>query len=114
MSLNTHKPCKMKGEKAMNDEQKWDIISSYTRAQAIADGVLVDVTETAKEAGFRIPVALTHAAWAEYVSVPEGVEGQDEKGRLWDVLWMCRYGIGRGNRRDQAEILFRLHVRNDN
>jgi len=97
----------------MNDEPKWDLIFSYTRAQAIADGVLVDVTETAKEAGFRIPVALTQSVWAEYVAVPEGVEDQDEKGRLWDVLWMCRYGISRGNR-DQAEILFKLHVRNDN
>ena len=74
----------------MNDESKWDLIFSYTRAQAITDGVLVDVTETAKEAGFRVPVALTHAAWAECVAVPEDAEGQDEAGRLWDVLWMCR------------------------
>ncbi len=36
-----------------------DLIPVYTRAQALADGVLVDVTETAKEAGFRAPVALT-------------------------------------------------------
>ena len=64
----------------MNDEPKWDLIFSYTRAQAIEDGVLVDVTETAKEAGFRIPVALTQSVWAEYVAVPEGVEGQDEEG----------------------------------
>src|SRR3954451_8782369 len=97
----------------MNDEPKWDIISSYTRAQAIADGVLVDVTEAAKEAGFRIPVALTAAAWAEYVAVPAGVECQDEAGRLWDIVWMCRHGISRGSR-DRSEILFQLHVRNDN
>lgn len=30
-----------------------DIISTYSRAQAIEDGVLVDVTETAKEAGIK-------------------------------------------------------------
>jgi hypothetical protein len=36
-------------------------IFSYTRAQALADGVLVDVTETAKEAGFKLPVAITEA-----------------------------------------------------
>ena len=29
-----------------------DLIHSYTRAQAIADGVLVDVSDVAKEAGF--------------------------------------------------------------
>jgi hypothetical protein len=105
----------------MNDEKKagrgedlfGPVIFAYTRKQAIADGVLVDVTETAKEAGFKVPVAVTHAVWAEYVAVPEGVEGQDEQGRLWDVLWMCRYGITLGTSY-KPEVLFRLHVRNDN
>jgi hypothetical protein len=32
------------------------LIYSYTRAQAIADGVLVDVSELAREAGFRFPL----------------------------------------------------------
>ncbi|RUL84607.1 DUF6573 family protein [Tautonia sociabilis] len=89
------------------------IIFRYTRAQAIADGVLIDVTETALEAGFRIPVALTHAVWAEYVAVPDGVVAQDEAGRLWDILWMCRVAITRSKGTD-SELLFRLHVRNDN
>jgi hypothetical protein len=89
------------------------VISRYTRKQAIEDGVLVDVTETAKEAGFKIPVALTHAVWAEFVEVPEGVECQDEKGRLWDVIWMCRFGIAM-SADGVSEILFHLHVRNDN
>ncbi len=92
------------------------VLFAYTRRQALADGVLVDVTETAKEAGFRLPVALTHAVWAEYVTVPEGVDGhgQDETGRLWDILGMCRYGIAQGQNRDASEVLFPLHVRNDN
>src|SRR3972149_219225 len=38
-----------------------DPISVYTRAQALEDGQLVDVSETAKEAGIRFPVALTRA-----------------------------------------------------
>ena len=42
-------------------------IHVYTRAQALADGELVDVTTTAAEAGFRIPVALTRAVWADCV-----------------------------------------------
>jgi hypothetical protein len=33
--------------------ERSDMIHSYTRAEAIADGVLIDVSETAKEAGFR-------------------------------------------------------------
>lgn len=70
-----------------------DFVFTYTRAQALADGVLFDVSETAKEAGFKIPVALTSAAWAECVAWSRadteqtGVP-QDEAGRVWDVLWM--------------------------
>ena len=71
-----------------------DLIYRYTRADAILDGTLVDVTMTANEAGFRVPVALTAAAWGDCVSwSPEdntrGVY-QDQSGRLWDVLWMAR------------------------
>jgi hypothetical protein len=89
-----------------------EVISAYTRRQAIADGELVDVTEMAQEAGFRIPVGLTRAAWVRCVQVPEGVEGQDESGRLWDVLWMCRSEISRKSH--ISELLFQLHVRDDN
>lgn len=31
------------------------VVHAYTRAEAIEDGVLVDVSETAREAGFRVP-----------------------------------------------------------
>ena len=71
------------------------LIFSYTRAQAIADGVLVDVSKLAKEAGFRFPVAVTAAVWAECVTVPDGVAGQDETGRLWDVLNLLRFAIAK-------------------
>ena len=39
------------------------VISAYTRAQAIADGVLVDVSEMAREAGLKHPTALTATVW---------------------------------------------------
>ena len=97
----------------MKNEDDFYVIHVYTRAQAIEDGVLIDVTETAKEAGFRVPVALTAAVWAEYVAVPDGVEAQDEAGRLWDVLWMCRFGIA-STKGQGSVIRFSLHVRNDN
>lgn len=70
-----------------------EVIYSYTRAQAIEDGVLVDVSRTAQEAGFRWPVALTHAAWEDCVAWSEDDTKrqtiQDQSGRLWDVLWMA-------------------------
>jgi hypothetical protein len=89
-----------------------DLIHRYTRAQAIADGVLIDVTQMAREAGIRWPVALTAAAWAKCVAVPPGVACQDEAGRLWDVAWMLACAIRRGG--SGPEIGFALHVRNDN
>lgn len=69
-----------------------DIICGYSRAQAIQDGVLVDVSKTANEAGFKIPVAVTAAVWSQCVKVTQAAKraGNDETGRLWDVLWMAR------------------------
>lgn len=90
-----------------------DIIHIYTRAQAIEDGFLVDVSTTAQEAGLRFPVALTRTVWGQYVEVPEGVEGQDEAGRLWDILWMLATAI-RGSKAPGDTLNFQLYVRNDN
>ncbi|MBX3436066.1 MAG: hypothetical protein KF861_01150 [Planctomycetaceae bacterium] len=67
-----------------------EVVSTYTRAQAIEDGELIDVSTLAKEAGFRVPVALTAAAWAATVEVPPDASCQDETGRLWDVLNVLR------------------------
>jgi hypothetical protein len=91
-----------------------DVIHSYTRAQAIEDGSLIDVTDTARQAGFKWPVAVTAAVWGAYVKVPEGVALQDEAGRLWDVLWMAFCGIRRGTPDSRNRLAFQLHVRNDN
>ena len=89
------------------------VIYSYTRAQAVADGVQVEVTKTAKEAGIRFPVFLTRTVFDAYVAVPEGVTGQDEAGRLWDVVWMLRFAILR-SRRHGDRVPVALYVRNDN
>lgn len=90
---------------------KDDLIFAYTRQQAIADGVLVDVTETAREAGFVYPVALTQGAWAECVAVPKDDPCQDEAGRLWDVLSMLRFAVKGGSGRG-AEVPYSLYVQN--
>lgn len=89
------------------------IIHRYGREEAIADGLLVDVTEMAQSRGFTAPVALTASVHSEFVKVPAGVEGQDESGRLWDILHMLAHAI-RSARGPGNELLFRLYVRNDN
>jgi hypothetical protein len=70
------------------------VIYSYTRAQALTDGVLVDVTETAKEAGFKLPLAITNALHSRLTptKADQGL-GQDHDGRLWDVLWLAAFII---------------------
>ena len=89
------------------------VIYSYTRAQAVADGVQVEVTKTAQEAGIKYPMFLTRAVFDAYVAVPPDVTGQDEAGRLWDVVWMTRFGILRA-RPGVDRIPVALYVRNDN
>jgi len=89
------------------------VIYAYTRAQAIADGVQVEVTKTAKEAGISFPVFLTRTVFDSYVAVPSGVECQDEAGRLWDIVWMLRFAIMR-SRSGQDRVPVALYVRNDN
>ena len=90
-----------------------DVIYSYTRSQAVADGAQVEVSNTAQEAGIRFPVFLTRAVYDAYVTVPPGVTAQDEAGRLWDVVWMLKYAIHRA-RPGVQRIPVAFYVRNDN
>ena len=89
------------------------VIYAYTRSQAVADGVQVEVTKTAQEAGIKFPMFLTRAVFDAYIAVPEGVTGQDEAGRLWDLVWMTRFAILRSHgHTDRLPVA--LYVRNDN
>ena len=88
-----------------------DVIYRYTRAQAIEDGVLINATEMAKEAGFNWPVALTAATWLDCVAWSDADNEcqayQDQSGRLWDVLFMASYAIRAAKNSDQ-QLLFDL------
>ena len=88
-------------------------IYSYTRAQALADGVLVDMDHATDDDGkklspFIFPVAMTRAAYAETIEAggrwdfdpadPESEililpAGQNVTGRLWDLFTMLRHAI---------------------
>lgn len=87
-----------------------NIVHAYTRADAIADGLLVDVTPTARESGFSVPVALTEAAWLNCVAWTDADTArqvtQDEAGRLWGVLWMAKLAARRAG---GADVVFELH-----
>lgn len=99
------------GENDTGDDDEPVLVFSYSRAQALEDGVLVDVSQVAAEAGLAYPTAITAAAWADCVAwSPEDSARQttqDEAGRLWDVLWMARMGMRRASGR--SECLFKLY-----
>lgn len=72
-----------------------EVIFSYSRAEALADGVLIDVSGIAHEAGFTLPVAVTDNLYHSYImpSLDLVKEGQSPSGRLWDTLSVLRYAI---------------------
>jgi hypothetical protein len=98
-------------DEAQNPFAGADVIYAYTRKDALNDGVQIDVGEMSRESGLKFPVYLTRAVWESYVRVPDGVSCQDEKGRLWDIVWMLRCAA---RRTSNSQLLFRLHLRKDN
>ena len=111
----------MREELEMSMEEVFGgVLSSYTRAQAIEDGVLVSLNDPSftfrpglnicAEAGIKFPVAMTIAAFAKTVSELDTPlpPGQDISGRMWDVLTMFRLAAKRGG----SEIRFPVTVIN--
>ena len=88
------------------------VISTYTSAQAIEDGVLIDPGSMAKEAGFKWPVAITVNAWADCVAWTDDDSQQqvhqDQSGRLWDLMYMASYAI-RTSKDSGDRILFQFY-----
>ena len=60
-------------------------ICCYSRAQAIEDGVLVNISERARRAGIRYPTACTAGVWSLIGTVPEACTAE-ESVRLAEVL----------------------------
>lgn len=68
-------------------------VSTYKRAQALEDGVLVEVPlEIAELSAFKWPIALTAGAWAACVDWPADDTTDTEHDRVYEVLkdaWMA-------------------------
>lgn len=87
------------GEADPNPFADAPIISSYSQAQALEDGFLVDLTKTDeyKEAGFKTKMVCTSAVYE--LLEGKGLEGQDFNGRLWDMLTILLYAIRTATRK---------------
>jgi hypothetical protein len=108
----------------MKTNEHWEVVSAYSRAQAIEDGVLVDISRSQEwiEAGFKYHGAMTQGAWEKTIAAvghwerwPDGYHradgsndtlvlpaGQSVSGRLWDVLWMLKLAIDKSKQDDRV------------
>lgn len=92
-------------------EEIGEPIHTYSRAQALEDGLLVDAGPSAREEGFKVPVALTLAAWEAAVAwrQPGGLQ---ETRRLVEVLKLARTRASWAlvRREDMSSLLFQVKV----
>jgi hypothetical protein len=97
-----------------------DVISSYTRAQAIEDGYLIDLgtfsfrpnLTVLQEVGIKFPVSMTRAAYSRAVQ-EDGRDlppSQDLSGRTFEVVYMLKQAIKRSA--GGSEIRYSLSVIN--
>ena len=83
-------------------------ISSYSRKQAIEDGVLVEFSsKITKEAGIVHPVAITRTA---YQLIEDAVEkgGKDLEGVIWDMLTMFRFAAQKST--GKSHLIFEMMI----
>ena len=88
----------------------------YGRADAFADGLLIEVpTRLSRQFNFRYPLAITAAAWCDAVQWTGATErgkatgsGQNEASRLTEVLWAARLALYT-NRTGTQHLDFLVH-----
>jgi len=85
------------------------VIYAYSRADALRDGVLVELPEElCREAGILVPVAVTDAVWQ--VVDPGDLDqmpGQSVTGRTWDLLWMFAFAARSPRAQHRSAILYK-------
>lgn len=85
-------------------------IASYSRKQAIEDGVLVEFDSVSpgivKEAGINYPMAITRVAW-QLIDDAVTKGGKDLDGVIWDMLTMFRYAA---KKTTTPEMIFEMLI----
>ena len=88
-----------------------EVIYNYSRAQAIEDGVLVDLsTNYPSECRmYKFPVACTSAIWALVEqTVANKRHCNSVEGVIWDILYMSQRGVIA--RPDDRTVLFKVII----
>lgn len=85
------------------------VIYSYSRTQAIEDGVLVSIPANIYSKYFKYPVAITSSAWNLIEMAIDSPQHQNSlEGVLCDILWMSQRGITK--RIDENQHLFQVII----
>lgn len=89
-----------------------EVISSYTRENAIEDGVLIDVTPLAKRAGFKYHTAITSGVHS-VIDLGDALEEIKETytGRFGKVLYSLLCAIKNGQAKEDI-IFFNVNLTN--
>lgn len=109
----------MRTEAARISDFFGDVISSYSRSDAISDGVLIPISdELCSDAGIVFPVCVTDTVWNGFID-PVNISqlpGQSVEGRLWDLLWMLRSAVKMANSssdRIRYQVFFQMQPGED-
>jgi hypothetical protein len=86
--------------------------------RAISEGKLVDVSDTAKEIGISIPVAVSSALWKTYIEPEESITvGQTKNERIWNVISLLLSTLKSGMKPfdDSSSLMvqYQVHFVND-
>ena len=96
----------------MKQNENWDVIYSYTRKQALEDGVLIDVTKWAAASdnfpsGFTCSVVFTNSLWMAVQNLPNLDRGIDEiRNRAINIIYQGARAIRSAMKIFEDEALF--------
>ena len=86
---------------------------SYSRSQAIKDGVLFDITDMAKSVGITWHVAVTSAVWSNYIVWTDDDRRrqglQDTTDRLWHIVFKLHLALQKADKHADA-IFYDLDI----
>jgi len=67
-------------------------------SKRLPDGVLIDVTDVARQIGFKLHTVVTDHLFHGYVEPPDGLEGEGQSimGRLHDLMVLALFACAEG------------------
>lgn len=97
----------------IDGEDEWPVVYAYTREQAIADGVLVDLTRFTPGCGLRLPVAMTSSSFEETIVRPflNGYATSSEIERF--LTWVRASILGAAQQDKSTSVVVAQYPRSD-